>query len=403
MKAVIFAIGSELLQGFLVDTNSQFLAQELTAIGIDVVSIHGVGDDQPAITRAMRQAMDDADLLVCTGGVGPTSDDLSREAVAEICGEEPVVDPDLLTVVESFFRRRGSVMPERNSKQAWLIPSAEPLTNAMGTAPGWFVHTSGVRIVLMPGVPREMTQMWQHEVVPRLLPFLGENSIASTTLKTIGIGESSVEEALRQIIDREYPIVSTYAKNDGVHIRIVATAGSAREAEQAVQYTEQEIRQIIGAFVYGGLTTSLPAALLQPLLSLGAALSIWECGTAGQVTSLFMSDPEVSTAINRGHVEPRPGELADSLASSLVSDSLTRLIGDTGSQYGLGVLVRTGDSDDMGRLDAVIDIIVQLPTCQATSRHSFAAREMELGRRASLLAAEKFREALMASTAVLQG
>src|SRR5690606_3289999 len=99
---------------------------------------------------------------------GPTSDDLSREAVAEVCNEQPVVDPDLLEVVESFFRRRGSVMPERNAKQAWLIPSAEPLANPMGTAPGWYVRTNGVRIVLMPGVPREMAPMWQNEVVPRL-------------------------------------------------------------------------------------------------------------------------------------------------------------------------------------------------------------------------------------------
>lgn len=402
MKAVIFAIGSELLQGFLVDTNSAHLAQEITAMGIEVVGIRGVGDSQPAIVKAMRQAMQDADLLVCTGGVGPTADDLSREAVAEICNESPVVDPDLLVTVESFFRRRGSIMPERNAKQAWTIPSAEPLVNPMGTAPGWYVRTSGVRIVLMPGVPREMMPMWQNEVVPRLLPFLGEEAIASATLKTIGVGESAVEEALSDLIDRQYPVVSTYAKNDGVHIRIVATASTQDEAQLAVDECEREVRGIMGSAVYGDLATSLPAAVLQPLLECKAALAIWECGTAGQVASLFMSDPDASGAVRFGRIEPVSSSLDDASAVSALNDSLPAMLTRHNVQFGIGVMVRKGDADDVGRFDAVIDILVQLPESQVFSQHTFGAREIELGRRASLLAAEVFRAALLDSTSARQ-
>lgn len=397
MKAAILAIGSELLQGFLVDTNSSFLAQELTALGIEVDSIHAVGDRQESIVRWMRRAMDDADVIVCTGGIGPTADDLTREAVAEICGETPIVDPDLLATVESFFLRRGASMPERNAKQAWLIPSAEALPNAMGTAPGWLVRTGGRVIILMPGVPREMMPMWQQEAVPRLLPSLGGDAIVSRTLKTIGIGESAVEAEIRHLVDRAMPVVSTYAKNDGVHIRVLAVGASHADATSAVDGVVDEITAILGPAIYGELDVSLPSAVLQPLADADKSLSVVEIGTAGQVDALLTSDPVISHVVVEGRALPsrsngparRPEALAD-LVMAVCTYS--------GSDVGLGVEVVKTASDTMGRHDATIHTVVIENNQVHECRHSFAAREIELGRRASLLAAEDLRRVLLAST-----
>ncbi|HYO31190.1 MAG TPA: competence/damage-inducible protein A, partial [Thermomicrobiales bacterium] len=135
MRAYILSIGSELIHGHLTDTNATFLAQEMVATGIELLHVVQVGDDLDRLSSALRAAVAEADLVVCTGGVGPTDDDLTREAIAAVVGEEPVVDPSLLETVRGFFVSRGVDMPERNAKQAWLIPSAEPLPNPVGTAP----------------------------------------------------------------------------------------------------------------------------------------------------------------------------------------------------------------------------------------------------------------------------
>ena len=394
MKAVILAIGSELLQGFLTDTNSTFLAQELSAIGIEVVGIAGVGDDQDSIVRQMRRALDDADLVVCTGGIGPTSDDLTREAVAEICGETPHVDPKSLEAVKSFFTRRGAEMPERNAKQAWLIPSAESLQNPMGTAPGWFVRHQDAVIVIMPGVPREMMPMWTNETVPHLLSYLGADTIASRTLKTIGIGESAVEERLRDLIDRGYPAVSTYAKNDGVHIRILAVTDNGATAMESVARTVSEVQALIGKHVYGELDASLPYAVLEPLLAIGDRLAIVEQGTAGQVATLLLSDERVEGAV----CETRTlGAATDTIARSPL-ERARELQSSTGAEFALGVVASVDAQDDMGRWDAVVEIAVIGPNTQHVSTHTLAARRLEVGRRASLLAAEVLREVLLDST-----
>ena len=188
MRAVVISVGSELLDGFLTDTNATFLAQEMAALGIELVGVSQVGDSLPRILTTLRRAWDDADLIVTTGGIGPTEDDLTREAVAALLGETTTVDPDLLRGIADYFAARGLVMPEQNAKQAWLIPSAKALPNPMGTAPGWFVERDGHVIVSMPGVPREMMRMWREQAVPRLLPHLGDRAVVSRTLKTIGIG-----------------------------------------------------------------------------------------------------------------------------------------------------------------------------------------------------------------------
>ncbi|MDW8007673.1 MAG: competence/damage-inducible protein A [Thermomicrobium sp.] len=159
MDAVVLSIGTELVDGHLTDTNATFLAQELASLGIRLQWVTQVGDELDTIVRVLRRAWEDATLIVTTGGIGPTEDDLTREAIATLLDEPLTVDPELAERIRAFFAARGLVMPERNVKQAYRIPSCEPLPNPIGTAPGWFVRRDQHVIVSMPGVPREMMRM----------------------------------------------------------------------------------------------------------------------------------------------------------------------------------------------------------------------------------------------------
>ncbi|MER3437102.1 MAG: competence/damage-inducible protein A [Chloroflexota bacterium] len=291
MRAHILSIGSELILGHLTDTNATFLAQELVTLGIELLHVTQVGDDRSRISRTIRAALNEAELVICTGGVGPTEDDLTREAIADVAGETPAVDPGLLATIEAFFAARGLVMPERNRKQAWLIPSAEPLPNPIGTAPGWFVRLDGRIIVAMPGVPREMTRMWREQVVPRLTGLLPHRSVRSITLRTVGIGESAVEQLLDDLVKSTNPVVATYAKDDGVHVRITAIASAPDEAEAMRDRIAQEVRKRLARHIYGTDDVTLPAALLELLRKHGLTLAIADRGAGGRFASLLLSDP----------------------------------------------------------------------------------------------------------------
>ena len=156
MKAEIIAVGTELLLGEILDTNSQYLAQQLTGLGIDLYYISHIGDNLARLTEQVRRSMDRSDLVIMTGGLGPTEDDLTREAVAAALGETMEVKPELEQVLRTWYARRNRPMPAMNIKQATLIPSAQAIDNPIGTAPGWWVEHDGRKIACMPGVPYEM-------------------------------------------------------------------------------------------------------------------------------------------------------------------------------------------------------------------------------------------------------
>jgi len=291
MRAQILSIGSELILGHLVDTNATFLAQELAALGIELLGVTQVGDDRRRIANAIRAGLAEAELVVCTGGVGPTDDDLTREAIADVAGETPTIDPDLLATIEAFFAARGMTMPERNRKQAWLIPSAEALPNPIGTAPGWFTRLGNKIVVAMPGVPREMTRMWREQVVPRLQPYLPQRAVSSITFRTVGIGESAAEQLLSDLVGAQNPVVATYAKDDGVQVRVTAVAPSAGEAEALRDAAAAEVRRRLERYIYGVNDTPLSAALLNILRERGLTLAIDDRGAGGRFASLLLADP----------------------------------------------------------------------------------------------------------------
>lgn len=246
MHAEILSIGTELLMGELVDTNSSYLASELAKLGIEVRWVTKVGDDPDRLHEAIDRAFKRSDVTLTSGGLGPTSDDLTRETIARVCGEEMTVQDDLLKHLRSLFANRGFPMPETNVKQATLIPSAEAISNPMGTAPGWWVEREDSVIVAMPGPPREIQRMWEHEVASRLKERNAGIAIATRNLKTFGITEGGLDELLSPLFKSENPLLGIYSKQDGIHLRAIATAATDAEASALIAPMEAEIRGIIG-------------------------------------------------------------------------------------------------------------------------------------------------------------
>src|SRR5215472_13454641 len=210
MRAEILSCGTELLLGHITDTNATYLAQSLASLGIDLYFVSQVGDNQGRIVETLQRAWERSDLIIMTGGLGPTEDDLARESISATLGETMRVDPALEAELRGIFAARNIIMPERNVKQATLIPSARALRNPLGTAPGWWVEKDRRIIVAMPGVPREMYRMWEQEVMPRLSKYTS-SLIFTRILRVYGLGESSVEELLDPLIHNANPTVATYA------------------------------------------------------------------------------------------------------------------------------------------------------------------------------------------------
>jgi nicotinamide-nucleotide amidase len=308
MKAEILSVGTELLLGQIVDTNANYLAQQLALLGIDLYYISQVGDNFGRLTETIGRALGRSDLVVITGGVGPTEDDLTREAIAAVLGEEMVVQPELEAQLRAFFARRGRPMPERNVKQATLIPSARVLPNPIGTAPGWFVEKDGKVIVAMPGVPHEMRKMWEEQALPLLRPFTGGQVIASRTLKLYGIGESHAEEEVRDLIRSTNPTLATYAKPDGVHLRLTAKAPSVAAAQALLDPFEAAVRARVGQYVYGYEQDSLAAVVGRLLQERGLTLATMESCTGGLLANL-VTDVPGSSAYFRGGLVAYSAEL----------------------------------------------------------------------------------------------
>lgn len=307
MRACILSIGSELMLGQITDTNASWLARDLADAGIELVQVTQVGDDPKLLLRAMRNALEIGDVVICTGGIGPTDDDLTRETIAELVGETPTVDEEILAGIEQYFTEMGRVMPKRNAKQAWIIPSAESIPNPVGTAPGWFVTVEGdpeKYILTMPGVPREMYRMWQEQMKPRVLSRTESHIIDSIHIKTIGIGESDAEDRIHDLIVSGDPQVATYAKDDGVHIRVTATGTDPDEVRARRNRVGDEIYRRLGSFIWGVDEETLAGVIATELANRGLSLAVHEIGTGGALASLLNSDPVAARSFVRDIVEP---------------------------------------------------------------------------------------------------
>ncbi len=289
LTAELLSVGSELTVGETRDTNAGEIARSLTALGVRVGRLTALPDTLDVVTEAFEAGLSRADLVVSTGGLGPTPDDLTREAIAAAIGETPVVDPDLEAWLRELWDRRGMPFPELNLKQAWLIPSATALPNPNGTAPGWLLRRPDGRVIVaLPGPPREMRPMWSDEVLPVLRDHGLGAEVASRTYRLTGIGESQVAELLGESLLRATnPIVATYARAEAVDVRISATTGAQGSAEHLVDVAASTVLAVLGTYVWASGETTWGEAVGARLGSLGWSLATVEIGTGGSIASLF--------------------------------------------------------------------------------------------------------------------
>ena len=299
MNSEIVAIGHELLMGEIVDTNTSFLAQELSKAGIPVRWSGVVGDDIADLNQAVSRAIERSDVIITTGGLGPASDDLTREAVANALGEEMAVDPGLLEWLEGVFAARGIDMPRTNIKQAALIPSAKTVPNPQGTAPGWWARKNNTHIILLPGPPREIKRMWAETVGPELARISGVGAVSTRTLKTVGITEGGIDELLSGLFGQENPYLGIYAHQDGIHLRMIARAADESKALEMIQPMESAIRARMGDAIWG-VDDETPGNRASELLSSsGATLGVVE-GISGGVLASQLTQPGIGTSSFKG-------------------------------------------------------------------------------------------------------
>jgi nicotinamide-nucleotide amidase len=370
VKAEIIAIGTEILLGEIVDTNSGHIARTLPELGIDLYYTSVVGDNLGRIVETLQRAWGRSDLIITTGGLGPTDDDMTREGVAQLLDEEPFVVPELEDRLHAFFTRRGYPMPASNIKQAWLIPSARAIDNPRGTAPGWWVERDGRIIVCMPGVPGEMERMWAHEVIPELEKRSTGEVLVTRTIKTLGIGEGTVDEMARPLYSTPGVGIGTYARADGVHLRIGAKAATREEAWLRIRPVEEELERIFGAAIWGKDDDTLEGHLRDLLAARRATVSSMESCTGGLFASTITDVAGASTVYPGGLVAytaemkiangvPAEVIIQHGVVSPETASAMARAVREKlGTDFGLGITGVAGPDPQDGVEPGTVHIAV---------------------------------------------
>lgn len=302
MRAEIISIGTEILMGEILDTNANYMAQRLPAMGIDLYFMHQIGDNRERLVELIQTARQRSDVVILTGGLGPTEDDVTRDAIAESVGEEAYVVPELEAHLRNFFERRGGRMPEQNVKQATIILSGESIPNPRGTAPGWWVEKDGAIIIAMPGPPAEMTGMWENDIAPRLKARSDGGVLISRTLKTTGLGESMLDELLGDLRHAEDPTVGVYHKADGVHVRLASKAMYEDIARDRIAPAEAQIRSMLGDAIWGADEDTFQEAVAALLKDRGMSIAVMESCTGGLLASTITDVPGASGYFRGGLV-----------------------------------------------------------------------------------------------------
>lgn len=301
MKAEIISIGTEIMLGEITDTNASYLAGQLPLLGIDLYWVSQVGDDEARLLEVLKRAWQRSDLVLATGGLGPTGDDLTRGVIARMMGEVPETDPALEARLRERFSRMGLEMPLSNLKQITIIPSAEAIPNEVGTAPGWWIEKDGRLLVAMPGPPRELQAMWEESIRPRLTGNSGE-IILTRTIKTFGLTEGAVGEMVSPLLSEANPTLGIYAKPDGIHLRIAAKAGNRKEAEEVLAKSEARISSIMEGYVWGTDDDTLEAVTGRLMINKGLTLAVMEDYSGGWLSVSITELPESSRFFKGGLV-----------------------------------------------------------------------------------------------------
>lgn len=302
MKAEILAVGTEILLGDIVNTNAQYLAKRLADLGISVYHQSVVGDNPGRLLEAYRLAFSRADLVITTGGLGPTKDDLTKEVAFEYFGKMSVIHEASLKIIEGYFKKMNRTMVKSNIKQAYFPVDAVVLPNNNGTAPGCIIEENGKIVALLPGPPREMKPMFEEAVVPYLQKFQ-EGVLVSKVLRVIGVGESSAEEMIEDILESQTnPTVAPYAKDGEMIFRITAKANNHADGIIMMKPMEAAIRSRLGDNIYGEGDITLENVLCEVLVNKKLTITTAESCTGGMVASKLINYPGISSVFMEGAV-----------------------------------------------------------------------------------------------------
>ncbi len=300
MKAELIAVGTEILLGDIVNTDAQVISQGLSELGIDVYYQTVVGDNPQRLERVIRQAKERADIIITTGGLGPTLDDLTKETLAQVFGKKLVLHEESLAHIRHFFSEIGREMTANNEKQAWLPEGCVPLHNDWGTAPGCAFEADGTHVIMLPGPPRECEAMFRERAMPYLYPLAG-GCIVSRNVRIFGLGESAMEEILHDQMERmTNPTIAPYAKTSECFARITAKADTEEQAEAMLQPVVDQVVSVLGDCVYGVDVDSLEQVVGKLLTERGMTLSVAESCTGGLLSKRITDLPGASAYYKGG-------------------------------------------------------------------------------------------------------
>lgn len=358
MKAEILSVGTELLLGDIVNTDAQFLAGELARLGFTVLYHSTVGDNEERLSALLQTALSRSDIVLTTGGLGPTADDLTKEVCAKALGLPLAEDAESMRRIEAFFRARGREMPETNRKQAYLPQGCTVFRNDHGTAPGCAMEREGKIVLNLPGPPRELKPMFREQVLPYLARFAG-GAIVSHTVRTFGIGESAMAERAAQFLAQENPTVAPYAKDGEALLRVTAKAESPQAADAICGPTLDALCALFGRLVYGVDADSLQQVVVRMLRERGMKIGLAESCTAGLIAKRITEIPGSSDVLECGIVsysnrikEKLLGVSADTIerfgviSAETAAEMAAGALAVSGADIGLGVTGLAGPEGD---------------------------------------------------------
>ncbi len=302
MKAELIAVGTELLMGQIANTNGMFLSRELSELGIDVHYHHVVGDNQERLAELIQKVFSRCDIIITTGGLGPTMDDLTKDAIAKALDKPMILDEESRDTIENFFSMIHKDMTINNMRQAYFPEGSIILKNPNGTAPGCIVENNGKSIIVLPGPPMEMQPMFLKDVFPYLSEKTG-NVIKSKHIKIFGMGESSLETALMHLIENQTnPTLATYATQGELLLRVTAKSDTAEKAAALLEPVCDEITQILGNKIYSYTNESLAQVVIKMLKEQGKYISFAESCTGGMLASILVDVPGASHVLKESFI-----------------------------------------------------------------------------------------------------
>jgi nicotinamide-nucleotide amidase len=409
MNAEIIAVGTELLLGDIVNTNASFIAQKLASLGISVFFQTVVGDNAERIKTAYKNAFDRADVVITTGGLGPTDDDITKESAAEYFGRRLVLHEPSLKRIEEYFRTQNFTITESNKKQAYIIEGGREIPNDHGTAPGCVFEENGHMIIMLPGPPKENAPMFENYVMPVLAEKTG-TTFVSRRLRVCGVGESAAETMLKGLIDAQTnPTIAPYAKTSEVHLRLTASAENEQAANALIDPVADKIYDILGDNIYAENDVTLEACVGQTLIDKGLTLAVAESCTGGMLAARLINYPGISKTLVEGIVSysneskvKRLGVKRHTLekfgaVSEQTAAEMARGVAETsGADIGVGV---TGVAGPDGASDekpvGLVYIALWKDGAAKTTKHRFLGDRDRVRTRTVVVALDAIRRALL--------